>query len=1082
MKILSLGLIAFLAMTGALCAQNVSVSQVSGIVRDPSGALLPGVEIKVTQTETGLSRQVLTNETGSYSIPNLPVGPYRLEATLQGFRTYVQNGIILQVNSNPVINISLEIGALSEQIEVQANAAMVETRSTGVGQVIENQRVLELPLNGRQVTDLLLISPGVAVNTTGGFTSNRSYPTVPISISGGTPGSTVYVMDGGSHNDPATNFNLPVPFPDALQEFKVETSALPARYGQHAFAVVNLVTKSGTNDFHGSAFEFVRNGTFNARNAFALRRDTLKRNQFGGAIGGPIVKNKMFFFGGYQGTIVRSDPSTNIVFVPTPAMLSGDFTAAASPACNGGRPLTLKAPFANNQINPNQFDTVALKYLQYIPSSNDPCGKYQYGYPTPSTDHQIIGKVDYQQSEKHSLFGRYIQIKYNLPYYFDGKNALTTPSVGVANQGKSFVFGDTYSLSATVINAFRATAIRSLNFRTPAPFQSPADLGAKVYTTPLAGHFTNLSITNGFGLGGGGNNNAQYVYTVAQFADDVDIIRGAHQISFGVDYLHQIMNVFNTQYSNGQFTFDGSVSGLPIADFLLGRAGQLQQGADVHLNERNNYFALYLQDAWKVNTKLTLNAGLRWEPYFPLKNDSDHVLLFDPKAFSAGTRSSVYVNAPAGLSFPGDPGFPGHSMSKRNLKGFGPRLGLVYDPRGQGREVIRAAYSIVYDAPAMFHHIRVASVPPWGALVTLNNVALSDPYAAYPGGNPFPLPLTKDVTFPTSGTYWTQQLESQPPYTQQWNVSFQKQLREDWALTLSYFGNKTTHLWNGIEINPAVFNSTATSANTNQRRVLFLQNPDQGKYFASVTQEDMGGNANYNAALIGLQKRFSRNYTLSSNYTWSHCINDGDGQQFLDPLYSHPGNRAADRGNCASDRRQVLNTTAVVNTPKFDSPMAQKIAGGWQLSAIYQVSTGGPLNATIGRDNALTRAQNQRPNQMGDWHLTHPTSDKWFETSVFALPAPGTYGNMGRNAITGPGAWNVDMALSRKFSIKEAQRIELRAEAFNIFNHVRPGVASGVNGFTAAGGPNTVFTNTLFGRITTAADPRILQFAAKLVF
>src|SRR5436190_2566430 len=523
-------------------AQAGSTAQIAGTVKDDTGGVLPGVTITVTQTATGLTRNAVSDETGGYVMPNLPVGPYRLEATLQGFRSYVQTGIVLTVNATPTVNVVLALGAVSEQVSVTANAAMVETRSTGVGQLIENQRVLELPLNGRQVTDLLLLSPGVTVNTAGGFASSRNYPTVPISVAGGSPGSTVYMMDGATHNDPGTNFNLPVPFPDALQEFRIETSALQARYGHHASAIVNVVTKSGTNEYHGSGFDFARDHRFNATNFFApidpatgkQKDDGLMRNQVGGAMGGPIARNKLFFFGGYQGTVIHTQPSTLQAFVPTAAMLNGDFTALASPACNSGRQIALRAPFVNNQVTASQLDPTALKYLQFIPVSTDPCGRYQYGYPTPSTDNQFVGRADYTKSPKHSMYGRYMDIRYKLPNYFDGENALTTPSVGVDNRGRSLVFGDTFSISNSVINSFGATGIRSINFRTPSIFKSPADFGAKVYTTPLAGAFTNLGVSNAFSLGGGGNSNAKYDYTVYEIADDFDMVRGAHQITFGM--------------------------------------------------------------------------------------------------------------------------------------------------------------------------------------------------------------------------------------------------------------------------------------------------------------------------------------------------------------------------------------------------------------------------------------------------------------------------------------------------------------------------------------------------------------------
>jgi hypothetical protein len=283
-----------------------STAQISGAVKDQTGAVLPGVEVSMTQTDRGFKRSAVTDETGSYILPNLPVGPYRLEAALPGFRTYVQTGIVLQINSNPVINAVLQIGQVSDEVNVQADAALVETRSTGVGQVMDNVRVVELPLNGRRVTDLILIS-GAAVQGTNTFTYGaRGYNQVAISVAGGQGAGVEYTLDGGTHNDVYTGLGVTMPFPDALQEFKLETNALPAQYGHHSSAAVNAVTKSGTNEFHGSLFEFVRNNSFNANNAATQTRDTLKRNQFGGTIGGPVMKNKLFFFGGHQSTLERS--------------------------------------------------------------------------------------------------------------------------------------------------------------------------------------------------------------------------------------------------------------------------------------------------------------------------------------------------------------------------------------------------------------------------------------------------------------------------------------------------------------------------------------------------------------------------------------------------------------------------------------------------------------------------------------------------------------------------------------------------------------------------------------------------------
>jgi len=349
-----------------------STAQISGTVTDPSGAVLPGVEITATQTETSVSRTAVSNETGAYVLPNLPIGPYRLDASLPGFRSFLQTGIVLQVNSNPAINIVLQVGQLSETIEVQANAAMVETRSTGVGQVMENSRILELPLVGRQVYDLVL-SIGAAVQTGTAQTTNRAaYPGTPtFSIAGSLNTANTVTLDGAMHNDVASNTALPLPFPDAIQEFKVETSSLPAQYGFHSGAAINAVTKSGTNDFHGSLFEFVRNYKFNGRRFFDAKQDFLKRNQFGGTFGGPIKENKLFFFGGYQGTITRQDPVGQRAFVPTPAMLAGDFTAYASAACRTSGATTLPAPFVYNKMEPSMLSKAAVNLSKCIPAAQD---------------------------------------------------------------------------------------------------------------------------------------------------------------------------------------------------------------------------------------------------------------------------------------------------------------------------------------------------------------------------------------------------------------------------------------------------------------------------------------------------------------------------------------------------------------------------------------------------------------------------------------------------------------------------------------------------------------------------------------
>ena len=574
-----------------------ATAQVSGAVKDQTGAVLPGVDVTATQTDTGFKRSAVTNESGSYVLTNLPIGPYRLEAALPGFRTYVQSGIVLQVNADPIINAVLEVGQVSDQIEVQANATLVETRSTGIGQVIDNVRVLELPLNGRNAQELIFLI-GAAVGG-GAQQSNRNYPTDSISIAGGMNNGVTYMLDGGTHNDPFNNLNLPLPFPDALQEFKVETSAVPAQYGQHSAGAVNAVTKSGTNEFHGDLFEFVRNGVFNARNTFALRRDELKRNQFGGTFGGPIIKSKLLFFVGEQTTFERTTPTDLRAYVPTPAMLAGDWTAIASPACNGGRQITLRAPFVNNRIDPAQFSKPAVNLVKHslFPSTTDPCGEVRYGGRTNSDEHILIGKMDYQLSEKHSLFGRYQTNRLDEPKPYDGANILTYSSADYIRRASSFVLGDTYSISPNMVSSFRTTLLRTVAVKTMQDFFSFSDLGVKnIYTPPGFPKISDLSVSGGF------NVTAQTVTpgftnsTAYQLAEDLSVVRGAHQIGFGVNYIRTMMNVGGSTVTSGYAQFTATNTGLGLGDFMLGKMSNWRQGNKITWYPRQNYVGMYLQD------------------------------------------------------------------------------------------------------------------------------------------------------------------------------------------------------------------------------------------------------------------------------------------------------------------------------------------------------------------------------------------------------------------------------------------------------------------------------------------------------
>jgi hypothetical protein len=1009
-----------------------------------------------------------------------------LEVALPGFRTFVQTGIVLQVNSNPVINALLQVGQVSEQVEVQANAGLVETRNAGIGQVIENERILELPLNGRQVTDLIVLA-GAAVQTATA-SSRGMQGGAGITVAGGTSFSVSYSLDGASHNNPFDNYNLPLPFPDALQEFKVETSALTAQNGMHSGAWVNAVTKSGTNEFHGSAFEFVRNGIFNARNFFATKRDSLKRNQFGGTLGGPVVHNKLFVFGGFQGTTTRSDPPDTISFVPTPAMLAGDFTTVTSPACRAAGQLNLRTPFVNNRVNAALFSRAAVNIAARLPRTEDPCGRIVYGLRDAPNETQSVGKVDYQLSIDHSIFGRYMATTYRvLPPYHYTDNVLTTTRGGRDNLAQSITLGDTYLFGSDMVNAFRLAVNRSAIHRTHKEFFEPADVGINSYS--YIPDYMLMTVTGGFALGGGTELDSTFYTTTYLAAEDLSWVRGTHQIGIGASVAYWRSNQVGNARAPGNFTINGQVTGLGLADFLLGYTSDFIEGLNL-INLDQTYFGLYAQDTWTASPRVTLNYGLRWEPYLPHSLRDGNIYNFDYDRFRQGIKSTVFPNAPAGFRWAGDPDFIGKTGIHKKWSNVAPRVGLAWDPRGDGQTSIRASYGIAFDFPNSQIRLDSVGAAPFGYQLRLTSPAggLDDPWRDYPGGNPFPTPYPPkaNTVFTPFGSYLGQDEHTEATSVQSWNLSLQRQMGTDWLVSASYLGSHTTHLWTMQATNPPVYfpggpceihgvtyNPCSSTANISQRRKLYLERPQDGQYVGLLDRFASDGSASYHGLLVGAQRRATEGVTISGNYTWSHCISDptvGGGTGAIGTVYVDPNNRVFDRGNCEGDRRHLVSFTTVAETPQFSNATLRALATAWRLSGIYRWSSGQPLTIISGQDRALSSIGGQRAHQI----LENPFGDKslnaYLNPAAFAQPALGTLGNLGRANIQGPNSWQLDVALSRAFQFGESQRLELRAEAFNVTNSLRKGL------------PAVNLSQNIFGQITTAADPRIVQFALKYVF
>lgn len=1114
MRQLARGLVCLLIACSAVLAQT-STAQISGTVKDETGSAIPGAQIRATQSATGAARSVVTGADGSYVLANLPVGPYILEVSKDGFSKFVQTGIVLQVDANPSIDIPLKVGSVNEQVQVQAEAGQVETHSTGVGNVVDNQRVVEMPLNGRNPLELVLLNGMATLPGPGAINNVRNYPTIVISVAGGQGGnSATYLLDGALFEDPYNNLSLPLPFPDALQEFKVETSALPAQYGYHSGAAVNAVTKSGTNDFHGDLFEFVRNGDFNARDFFAAQRDTLKRNQYGGVFGGPVKKDKLFFFAGLQHTSQRSDPNSLTAFVPTAQMLAGDFTGVTSPGCQQGKQINLTG-FPNNQIPVSQLNPVALNIAKTIPVSSNICGRTLYGFDAGLDETLGVVRIDYQKSAKNTIFGRYSVGYLNNHSTYDGKNPLSINNFGVNDLNYQFAIGDTYLIGSSVVSSFRVSASRTNVVKLPDPYKSLAEFGANY--TPIGGHVIDLTVAGvggGFAIGSTASVPGE-AHTGANpsISEDVSWVKGSHQIQFGGNIYKRIMNYWSGVNAVGTVSFNGTVTGLALADFLTGNAISFGQGTNYGMYLYQYYASLYLQDSWKLSRRLTLNYGVRWEPYLSNQNKYGQLDHFDPSLFAQGFRSSVFTSAPIGLAFAGDSQYNcGTGYNCNTWDKFFPRVGLVWDPTGQGNMSVRASYGMFGDRLHQFFPNQMGFGPPFGSNVGLSNVNLSDPWANYPGGNAIPTlsacnPIghaSHTCAFPTLGQYVTFNLSDyHPMYVNAWNLSVQRQVGS-WLFSVNYLGNSSIHLGTSEPLNPAVYtpgNSSAPTGcpvtpgtglypnsctnNQNQRRVFYLQNPAAGQYYSGIGAYDPGGTGSYNGLYLSANKRVSHNVALTANYTWSHCISDLYDQQTGSGGVSPYQNRRQARSNCnGADQRQLFTLNAVAQTPKFSGRALRLLASNWQVAPILQIKSAQFFTITAGTDRALTTAPPLTqtgvlltPDQI---YPSNQSVSHWINTAAFALPALGTYGNLGLNNMKGPGVFQFNMALSRTFTIAERKTIQVRAESFNLPNHLNPSAPAG-----------SVSSSATFGQILSdisgnngldAGDPRIIQFAMKFVF
>jgi outer membrane receptor protein involved in Fe transport len=1088
----SIVLVGLFLMHGSAWAQ--ATAQLNGRVTDTSGAVLPGVTVTATQTDTAFTRTVITDDSGAWSMPNLPLGPYRLDVVLQGFRTFVQTGIVLQVNSNPVINAALAVGNLEETITVAGQAPLVDVRSAGISQVVEQEKIVELPLQGRNVTDLIVLA-GSAVNT-GRVSALSTSGSVGISVAGGLRNGVEYQLDGAAHNSPHDLGNLPFPFPDALQEFSVASGGLAASTGMHSGASVNAVTKSGTNVIHGNAFEFFRNDAFNAPYYFASTGpdgrklgDGLSRNQFGGTLGGPVVLDTVFFFAGYERNRIRQTTFSNLGFTPTAQMLAGDFTSYASAACNGGRAVTLGAPFVNNRIDPSLLSPQALQVVNsgWIPKATDPCAAINYGVNFDNNDEQYVTRADYQLTQNHSIFGRYFDAFERRPSKLNETHNILTIQTNYLpyrnRRAQMLALGDTQVFGPSMVNSFRFTWVNTKTRANlpPEQFFSAADLGIPNIYTYVPGTVAVWVGATGQDLRFSGNHTvaAKIDSRIYQASNDFSRIAGPHQFGVGTSVQYAYFDGWDYAGANGQFEFNGTLTGLALADFLIGRASAFSHSSPNKNTNHQWYIGVYGQDTWRLGERLTANLGLRWDPYLGTVWKRGTISNFSLDNYKAGVRSRSFPNAPPGLLFPGDTGFPeGKTGTRRQYGNLSPRLGLAWDARGDGRTAVRSSYALNYDFPGGAFQQAAANVPPFNNRVALTgNIPFADPYSLVPGGppvHPVPEPAPSNAVFPTLSPYSSIEPDTNSIRVQSWSVTAEQQVGEDWQVSASYIGSYIDRIWGRRQINPGVYQGpTSTRANLQARRVLTLLNPAWGQYYQQVYTFTDVGTQTYRGLKLSFRKRAANGVNVQGNYTISKCLTDSPyGGRFVSDFeYSDPTDPSFDEGNCPFNRAKIMSFNLGYLTPRFSSTPLRLVGSDWRVAAIWNAQSGSWLSVTTNRDPAATGLP-QRVNQVNsDVYGDRNSLTTYLNAAAFAFPAAGTRGDLKARSIEGPPFQKVDLSLARVLRLTELRTLEFRAEVFNVFNTFN------------WGDPNTTLESPLFGRITTQnGDPRIWQFAVKFGF
>src|SRR6266849_19107 len=1080
--------IAAVVLMGFASAQPVfsqagASAGIYGSVLDAQGAIIPGVRVTLQHVRTNQTRAAVTNQAGEYSFPLLPVGEYRISVEQPGFKKYQETGILLQVNDNVKIDVRLEVGEVSTEVQVEAAATVVETANATIKEVVDSRRVADLPLNGRNLADLTLLVTGVQPSDSPSGDAGLQAYSAPgvkaLSVNGSRQNNLKYTLDGGDNSDNLFNTNLAFPFPDAVQEFSMVTSNAGMEVGRSSSGSVNIVTKSGINQIHGDAFWYVRNTEFNANGFFSHFPDGLKRNQTGGTLGGPIIKDKLFVFGGYQRTWIRSvSGGSQDRTMPAP-FRNGDFSSLL-PGTVIKDPLT-GTPFAGNIIPKSRFSPAAQNLLQWSPLP-DPDGFTRYSLFTTQDASDYIARGDYRPNQRHSIVARYFQENFTLftPLV---PNNIHSNRRGLSAPTTSATLGYTFIATPTLIADSHISMSREVGNRTiPFP-KTIADFGVNV--RPASKEISvSINGTSGLSLGTGVRA-AEFARTNIEATHSWQWIKGRHSLTWGGELMFSRYNEYNVFNASGVYNFNGRNSGFDQADYILGAMTLFKQGNGEIEFRRKHYQGFYAGDTFRATRRLTFTFGLRWEPFFPMTDLNDREDQFIQEMYKQAIHSAHFVNAPPGLFYPGDKLPDGYVIPKAGTEGskrnISPRAGFAWDVMGDGKTSLRGGYGIFFDQPEMCMLNNLNDYSPFSFNVQFLNGQFDNPYAGRESFNLFPFAGDFDPKTPFQLPFQVNVLEHKfaLPYVQNWNLTIERKLAEDWVLRLGYVGSKATHLMMGYDQNAPIYDFSKTLLE-NQRTI--NQRRPRPEYQNIYTMSTPFGSF-YNSLQVGLNKRFSRGFSVLGSYTWSKALDyDSGNNNTQDNVVLNPFNFNFTRGVSSSDHTQRFVGSYVWELPDPGKPMSNKfmsaVFGNWQMSGIITLQSGRPFNISSSGDRSAGAAgKSEYGDLVGNLTLTDGNRGQriaqYFDKTAVAQARAGTYGTLGRNILRGPNFKNADLSISRAFPLKfrDSARLPFRSEVFNAFNRVILGL------------PNGTIGNSSFARITsTDGGPRILQFGLKAEF